>query len=70
MQRKNEKILQRFCPECGSPKIKLWDQLTEDEKFMIERLSGAVKFSSEERKRHRFCAQCFFEDTKTEAETV
>jgi hypothetical protein len=70
MQRKVEKSLQRFCPECGSPKIKAWNELTDDEKFMVERLPGAGEFSSEERRRHRFCVRCFYEDPKTEAETV
>ncbi|CAN5690786.1 hypothetical protein BH20ACI4_BH20ACI4_23050 [soil metagenome] len=70
MQRKNESSSRRFCPKCGSPKIKRWDELTEDEKFMVERLPGAGEFSSEERRRHRFCARCFFEDKETDAETV
>jgi hypothetical protein len=68
MQRKNEKKLQRFCPKCGSPKIKQWDELTDDEKFTIERLPGSSEFSSEERRRHRFCARCFYEDTNIETE--
>lgn len=61
MKRKDEKILQRFCTKCGSPKFKNWDELTSDEKFLIERTSSG-KSSIEERKHHRFCARCFNED--------
>jgi hypothetical protein len=68
MQRKNESSSQRFCPKCGSPKIKRWDELTEDEKFIVERLPASGDFSSEERRQHRFCARCFYEDKTAEAE--
>ncbi len=68
MKRKNEQSLQRFCPKCGSPKIKGWDELTADEKFMVERLTAPGKFSPEDRKRHRYCARCFYEITQTERE--
>ena len=63
MQRKNEIFLQKFCPRCGSPKLKNWDELGGDEKFMIEKLPSAEKFSAEERKHHRFCTRCFYEET-------
>lgn len=66
MQRKVEKNLQRFCTNCGSPKMKTWDELTADEKFMIERLPSAGGFSFEERKRHHFCARCLYGDKSDE----
>jgi hypothetical protein len=68
MERKNEKSSQRFCPKCGSPKIKRWSDLTEDEKFIVERLPASGEFSSEERRRHRFCSRCFYEDKAAETE--
>lgn len=67
MQRKTENSLQRFCPKCGSPKIKRWDELTDDERFLIERLPAPNNFSSEERRRNLFCARCFYESQETEA---
>ena len=61
MERKNETSLHKFCVKCGSPKFKNWSELTSDEKFIAERTSPA-KFSGGERKNHRFCARCFYED--------
>lgn len=68
MQRKDEKILQKFCPKCGSPKTKSWDEMTADEKFIIEKLPLSSEFSLEERKKYRFCARCFYEERRVEAE--
>lgn len=65
MQRKKEINLQKFCAECGSSKFKNWDELTSDEKFLIERTSSN-KFSAEEKKRHRFCVRCFKEEISVE----
>ena len=68
MQRKDEKKLQNFCPKCGSPKIKFWNEMTADEKFIIEKLPLSSEFSLEERKQHRFCARCFYEERATKSE--
>lgn len=66
MQRKVEKNLQRFCTNCGSPKMKSWDDLTADEKFMAERLTTTSGFSPEEKQHRRFCARCLYADSGVE----
>ncbi|MEO6590524.1 MAG: hypothetical protein ABIP06_14610 [Pyrinomonadaceae bacterium] len=68
MQRKVEKNLHDFCPNCGSPKMKAWNELTADENFMVQRLPLSNEFSKEERKRHRYCIRCFYEETSVEME--
>ena len=55
---------EKMCPKCHSPKMKTWEDLTDEQKFLLERLPAASKFSSEERKRHRFCERCLFEETE------
>jgi hypothetical protein len=58
MTEKSEKNLQNFCAVCGSPKAKTWDELTDDEKFIIERLPAVQALSQEEKTRRRYCARC------------
>lgn len=53
---------QKNCPKCQSPKMRAWDELTDDEKFLVERLPGSADFTAEERKKHRFCTRCWFEN--------
>jgi len=50
-----------ICPRCGSPKMKRWEELTGEEKFLVERLPPSKDFSLPERKKHRFCPRCWFE---------
>ena len=56
----------KICPNCGAPKLKDWKELTDEQKFLVERLPKNVEFSNEERKKHRFCERCWFEDTNKE----
>ncbi len=56
---------QNICPQCGAPKMKNWEDLTDDEKFLVERLPLNTEFSSAQRKKHRFCKRCWFEDPET-----
>lgn len=52
------------CPKCDYKKLKTWDELSEDEKIIIK-----VKHSNyplEQRKKHRFCVRCGFEETSTD----
>jgi len=52
------------CPRCGNPKVKKWDELDEDQKFLVERLPDSADHTFEERKKHRFCTRCWFENTQ------
>jgi hypothetical protein len=51
------------CPGCDGSILKTWDELDEDQKFLAERLPASAEYSPAERKKHRFCTRCWFEDT-------
>ena len=51
----------KICPKCHSPKMKDWNDLTAEQKFLVERLPRNSEFTAEERKKHRFCERCFYE---------
>lgn len=60
---------EKICPRCRTARLKNWDELTSDEKFVVERLPKGAEFSVEERKQHSFCPRCWFE-IKNSAEKV
>jgi hypothetical protein len=41
-----------------------WDQLTDEEQMLAERLPRSADYSLQERKKHRFCSVCWFEATE------
>ena len=49
------------CPRCEYPRMKTWDELNSDEKFIVERLPKSAEFSVRERKQHLFCPRCQLE---------
>ncbi|CAN5521484.1 hypothetical protein BH10ACI1_BH10ACI1_24850 [soil metagenome] len=53
------------CPKCGALKMKSWDELDFEQKFLIERLPASADFTLPERKKHRFCSKCFYEEIQT-----
>jgi len=42
--------------------MKSWADLTGEQKFLAEKLPASAEFTAEERKKHRFCTRCWFED--------
>lgn len=42
--------------------MKSADELSDDEKMLVERLPGSAEFTTAERKKHRFCTRCWFEE--------
>ena len=56
-----ENFQKKICPRCGSPKLKAWKELTDEEKFLVERLPLNTEFTAEERKKHLFCVNCWNE---------
>jgi hypothetical protein len=42
--------------------MKSWADLTEEQKLLAERLPMSAEYSLEERKKHRFCTRCWFEE--------
>ena len=61
---------EKMCPRCRNRKMKSWTDLTGEEKFLAERLPMSFEFSAEERKKHRFCPRCWFEEIDQTAQTV
>ena len=53
-----------ICPQCGSPKMKSWAELTEDQKLLAKSLPMSAEYTREERKKHYFCTRCWFETSK------
>jgi hypothetical protein len=51
-----------LCPRCGGARLRTWDELTDEQKFLIERLPASAEYTIAERKKHRFCARCWFEE--------
>ncbi len=57
---------EKMCPKCHFPKLKNWEELSGEQKFLIERLPSNTDFTPEERKNHRFCERCWFEQVARE----
>ncbi len=51
------------CPKCGFRKMKAWNDLTDDQQFLAERLPASAEYTIKQRKKHRFCERCWFEET-------
>lgn len=52
------------CPKCDYKKLKTWQELTADEKFIVKLKES--KFKLEQIKTHRFCVRCGFEEVNEE----
>ena len=61
---------ENMCPKCHYPQMKRWEELSDEQKFLVERLPMSKDFSLAERKRHRFCPRCWFESLGENPETV
>jgi len=46
------------CPRCGNQKLKSWNELTDDEKILVEKLPLSADYKIEERRRNLWCARC------------
>jgi hypothetical protein len=50
------------CPKCDYKKLKTWGELSEEEKMFVKVLPA--NFTKEQRKKHRFCVRCWFEESE------
>lgn len=55
------------CPNCTYHRLKDWNELTDAEKLLANSQPASADFTLAERKKHRFCTQCWFEETRSEA---
>ena len=51
----------RTCPKCHFPGMKEWNELTDEQQFLLKRLPLSAEYTPKERKKHRFCERCWFE---------
>lgn len=56
----------RLCPNCQRGRLKNWSELSADEKMLVERLEKNTDYTKEERTRHLFCGECWFETEEFE----
>ncbi len=54
------------CPKCGALKMKTWDELDFEQKIIVERLPASADYTRQQRKKHRFCGRCFYEEINSE----
>jgi hypothetical protein len=50
--------------------MKTWPELTEDEKSLAKSLPLSAEFTPAERKQHRFCVRCWFEEIEPKIHTA
>lgn len=62
--------MQETCPQCQAARLKNWDELSDEQKFLVRRLPLSAEFSLEQRKKHRFCVRCWFEEVQSKTENV
>jgi hypothetical protein len=55
------------CPRCGDGRMRVWYELTEDEREVVTRLPASADATLEERAaRRRWCTRCWHEETGAE----
>jgi hypothetical protein len=60
--------LETRCPRCGEGQLRAWDELSEEEQMVARRMPEAVDYSPGEREAmHRWCTNCWYEETETRA---
>jgi len=54
------------CPKCHSRDLKPWSELDRDEQIAAE--SRPSKFTPTQRKKHRICTRCWFEQIEPQSD--
>ncbi len=52
------------CPKCDYQRLKTWNELSDDERMVVK--VKPSEFTLQERKKHRFCVRCWFEEFENE----
>jgi hypothetical protein len=61
----NDEIKER-CPRCHEGRLRGWDELSDEERMIVERMPEAVDYSQGERQAlHRWCSNCGYEETES-----
>ncbi|MBK6748682.1 MAG: hypothetical protein IPG67_01350 [Acidobacteria bacterium] len=57
-----------LCPKCNSRDFKPWGELDHDELIAAE--ARPTKYTSAQRKKHRICTRCWFEQAESKTDLV
>jgi len=55
---------EKMCPRCQQAKMKRLENLTNEEKFLAERLPMSATYARRERETHLFCPRCWHEEAE------
>lgn len=50
------------CKRCDSPKMTEWKDLSDEQKFLVERLPSFEDMTLSQIKRSRYCTRCWFRE--------
>jgi Zn ribbon nucleic-acid-binding protein len=57
-----------ICPRCRASRLVCWEELDTDQREVVKRLAGSADYSLSERKTtHRWCVNCWHEETQASA---
>jgi uncharacterized protein (DUF983 family) len=55
------------CPRCGEGRLRGWNELSDEERMLVQRLPGSADYTPAEREAmHRWCVNCGYEETENE----
>ena len=53
------------CPRCAMDRLRGWSELSDEEQEVARRLPASADYSADERRAtHRWCINCWYEETK------
>jgi hypothetical protein len=55
---------EKTCPRCFLPKLKTWDELSDEERMLARALPMSAEYTAKERRRHRLCTYCWLEESE------
>lgn len=51
------------CPNCQLDRLRVWEELNEEEQEVVKRLPASADYSLTQRQRtHRWCTRCWYEE--------
>jgi hypothetical protein len=57
---------QAQCPRCGVARLRSWNELSDEEREIVRRLPASADYSLDERRAaHRWCTNCWYEETES-----
>ena len=55
-----------LCPRCGEGRLRGWNELSEEDRMIVRRMPESLDYSPGERESlHRWCANCWYEETES-----